>query len=100
MLAHNVKFPLRSAEQYIAAHLELRKGAAIIDNHFKTIQIKPASQFVNEMKLLLWLADTNELYAFMCVQSLERGSLEKQEIMINWLNKRIGRLEDVVANNR
>lgn len=102
VLAHNVKFRLRSAEQYIgeslAAHLELRQGTAIIDNRLKTVQIKPASQFVNELKTRLWWADVNANCAFMCVQSLERGSLEKQKIVVDWLDSRIGRLEDIVAN--
>lgn len=97
VLHNNVKFRLRSAEQFIgealAAHLELAAGNAIIDNRFKTVQIKPASQFVSELKLRLWLADVNRNYKFMCVQSLERGSLEKQEIVIRWLDRRIGKLE-------
>lgn len=97
VLHNNVKFRLRSAEQFIgeslAAHLELAAGNAVIDNQFKTVQIKPASQFVSELKLRLWLAEANHRYKFMCVQSLERGSREKQEIITRWLDRRIGRLE-------
>lgn len=94
VLHTTIKSRLRSAEQFIgesvAAHLELSRGNAVIDNHLKTLQIKPASQFASELRLRLWWADINSRYAFGCVQSLERGSMENQAIVIKWLGKYIG----------
>lgn len=93
ILQNTIKFRLRSAEQFIseslAAHLELFHGSAIVDNKLKTLQIKPASQLTVELKCRLWWADSNARYAFGCVQSLERGSIENQTIVVKWLEKRI-----------
>ncbi|HWV14903.1 MAG TPA: stealth family protein [Cellvibrio sp.] len=97
VLQNSIKFRLRSPEQFIgeslAAHLELINGNAIVDKKLKTIQIKPASQLTRELQLRLWWADVDSSCAFMCVQSLERGSGENQKMVIEWLNRRIGSLD-------
>lgn len=94
VLQNTIKFRLRSAEQFIgeslAAHLELSRGSAIVDNRLKTIQIKPNTRLTIKLKLRLSWADWNKRYAFACVQSLERGTRENQAMVIKWLRQRVG----------
>ena len=104
VLRNTIQCRLRSSEQFIgeslSAHLELINGNAIVNNQFKTLQIKPASQFTAELKFRLWWADSHKRYAFVCVQSLERGSIEKQAIVAKWLDKYIGNPDVFWKNNK
>lgn len=101
LMRENVKEKLRSSTQFIseclAAYLELKQGDAIVDNSLKTLQMKPSGKDTRGLSAKLALAESQECYAFMCVQSIERGSQAEQELMFNWLNQHVGRLDDVLA---
>lgn len=96
VLKENIKYRLRAYQQLIgeslAAHLELMKGSAIVNNNLFNIQLKPTRQSLWQIKLKLWRANTNPRAAFACVQSIELASQEKQKIIFNWLNERIGNI--------
>jgi hypothetical protein len=100
VLVQNIKHRLRAYEQLIgeslAAHLELRQQSAVIDNRLFNIQLKPRQQFYWRIWLKLWWADHNTNAAFTCVQSIEAASYKKQQLIFNWLDKRIGKLADVL----
>lgn len=98
VLAHNVSYRLRAYEQLIgesvAAHLELIAGTAIVDNKLFNIQLKPRQQFYWRIWLKLWWANTNFNAAFACVQSVELATIAKQKIIFQWLQKRVGNIEN------
>lgn len=101
VLVKQIAHRLRSADQFLteslAAHIELRSGTVVIDRKLKTMQIKPSSQFFWEMRLLFKIMEMNNRYAFLCIQSLERGELAKQQYILDWLDQRIGKPQDVFA---
>lgn len=100
VLEQNIKYRLRAYEQLIgeslAAHLELRKHSAIINNQLFNIQLKPRQQFYWRVWLKLWWADHNANAAFACIQSIEAATPAKQQLIFNWLDKRIGKLIDLL----
>lgn len=105
-LDKNISFKLRSAQQFVpegfSAHYEIKTGNAIIDNSIKTLQLKPADQATLRLKSKLSLAERDARYVFACVQSLENASSETFSLIINWLDSKIGRFEQLLKkeNNK
>ncbi len=105
-LDKNISFKLRSAQQFVpesfSAHYEIKTGNAVIDNSIKTLQLKPADQAMFRLKSKLSLAECDTSYAFVCVQSLENASKETFSLIINWLDSKIGRFEQLLKkeNNK
>jgi Stealth protein CR2, conserved region 2/Stealth protein CR1, conserved region 1 len=101
VLAENICYPLRSPNQYVvealAAHLEFKKGDALVDNNRKNVQLKPAEQFYLRIKYKLAQANRNNKYIFCCVQSIESASSEKQKLIFSWLDERVGCLKDLLT---
>ena len=99
----NISFRLRSSEQFIpeslSAHLELKAKTAHIDNSLKTLQLKPADQAPIRVKRKLADADKNHHFAFVCVQSIENAPVQLQKLIFSWLDKRIGRLTDLIESH-
>ena len=97
----NIQEKLRSSTQFIsealATYLEVKQGNAKIDNTLRTLQIKPKGKGAVTLKLKLWLAEHQNRYAFACIQSIERGSKEEQEHLFKWLNRRVGKLDSLLA---
>jgi hypothetical protein len=97
VLKENIKHRLRAYDQLIgeslAAHLEFLGGSALIDNQLFNIQLKPAQQAAWRIRLKLWWANRNPNAVFACVQSIELASQQKQELIFEWLDKRIGSIE-------
>lgn len=99
VLKENIKYRLRTNHQLIgeslAAHLELINDRAVVDNNLFNIQLKPTRQPLWRVKLKLWWANRNSSAAFACVQSIELAPQKTQELIMKWLDKRIGGLEDI-----
>jgi len=99
VLAENVSYKLRSPKQFIgealAAHLEWDRNAVVVDEQLKTLQLKPGDQSVARLTRKIASADQNPDIAFVCVQSLDRGCEESQQLITRWLDRRIGRLSDL-----
>lgn len=97
-LEHNLSFRLRSPRQFktecLAAHLEFAAGRARLDNGLRTVQLKPSEQWLPRLRRKLAAADADARYAFACVQSLELASAPAQRTVIDWLDRRIGRLDE------
>lgn len=100
VLAFNVSFPLRNSEQFIgeslAAHLELKNKGAKIKNTLNVLQLKPADQALLRIKNKLNRADKSNKTAFVCVQNIENADEEKQKLIFEWLDKRIGTVDQLV----
>jgi hypothetical protein len=97
LLRRNASYDLRSSEQFsgegLMAHLAIKQKKAILDNHSKTIQLKPGEQSVRRVKAKLAAADADKRYRFACIQSLEKGPEKSQSLILQWLNERIGSLD-------
>ena len=104
LLAHNVGFRLRSDEQFkteaVATHLEIARHEAILDNRLHTVQLKPSEQWMPRMLAKMDRADRDPSAAFLVVQSIEMASHVAQARIAAWLDRRIGRLETVLADSR
>lgn len=105
-LDRNVSFKLRSAQQFVpesfSAHYEIKAGNAVIDNSLKTLQLKPADQAMLRLKSKLALAGRDTSYAFVCVQGLESASKETFSLIVDWLDDKVGRFEQLLKkeNNK
>jgi hypothetical protein len=96
-LEHNLGFRLRSPLQFktevLAAHLEFAQGSAQLDTHLRMVQLKPSEQWFPRLKRKLAQADRDARVAFACVQSLELAPRKVQRHLIDWLDRRVGRLD-------
>lgn len=99
LLEHNLRYRLRSAEQFkteaLAAHLEAAAGQAVFDQRLRTLQLKPSEQWFARMKRKMTAADADANCAFACVQSLELAPPKAQAHVLDWLDRRVGRLADI-----
>jgi hypothetical protein len=102
LLERNLSFRLRSPQQFktevLAAHLEFAQGAAVFDNALRTVQLKPAEQWFPRLRAKLARADRDPRCAFACVQSLDLAPLRVREHLIDWLNRRVGTIEQLVSD--
>jgi hypothetical protein len=96
----NLSFRFRSAEQFIseclAAYLEISNGHAILENKIETMQLKPAEQNLIRLKNKLQLASRSEKFVFVCIQSLEDASPDAAALVIEWLRRHVGTLDDLL----
>ena len=99
-LADNVSVRLRSASQFVATsltdHLEIGSGSAIIDNRLGTLQIKPATEPKKTLRRHASRADADPQLAFVCVQSADLAGDEALMLVFDWLERRIGSLDDLL----
>ncbi len=104
LLAHNVGFRLRSDQQFkteaVATHLEIARHDAILDNRLHTVQLKPSEQWMPRMLAKMNRADRDPGATFLVVQSIDQASHEAQARIAAWLDRRIGRIETVLAGGR
>jgi hypothetical protein len=100
-LAENLAYRLRAAEQFLlvglADHLELQAGSALIDNRLGTLRLKPSSQGLTGLRRQLARADADPRLAFGCVQSLDVAGAAARQLVFDWLDRRVGRLEALLA---
>lgn len=95
---------LRSAQQFrtecLASHLEIAQGTALLDNRLRTAQLKPHQQAAWRVRARMALADRDPNVAFACVQSIELASRAMQARIFAWLDRRVGRLDALIAASR
>ena len=100
-LAANLAFRLRAPEQFLATaladHLEIGAGTAIIDNRLGTLRLKPARQGLQSLLRQLDKADADQRIAFACIQSLDQASEEGRALVFDWLDRRVGKLDQLPA---
>lgn len=100
-LEKNISFRLRSSEQFVpegfSAHNEIKSGNAVIDNSLKTLQIKPADQALIRLKSKLLQAERDDNYVFICVQSLENAQPDTFVLVVDWLDEKIGRFDQLLS---
>lgn len=96
----NVNAQLRTADQYvpeaISSHFHWREKQVYLDGVRTNVQLKPAEQSKWRISAKLRNADQNKNIIFACVQSVEAATVEKQKLIFDWLDKRIGTLEDLL----
>jgi hypothetical protein len=99
--AENARHRLRSDAQFLttslAAHLELASGTASIDNRLQTLRLKPSSHGLPSLQRQTSAADKDSDVAFACVQSLDLADDLVRKYVFEWLGRRVGRLDDLVA---
>jgi hypothetical protein len=102
-LLDNIRHRLRSADQFnaesLAAHLELARFDAIVDNRLRTLTLKPDEQWLPRLRRLTARADADASHAFACVQSLELAPLPAQAHVLAWLDRRVGALPGAAATS-
>ena len=100
-LVENLAYRLRAPEQVLlvglADHLEVQAGSAIIDNRLGTLRLKPASTGLSGLRRRLARADADPQLAFGCVQSLDVAGAPARELVVDWLDRRVGRLADLAC---
>ena len=62
------------------------------------MQLKPSEQWLPRLRRKLAAADADARYAFACVQSLELASAPAQKAVLDWLDRRVGRLEEQLGD--
>lgn len=99
-MSKNVKAHLRVPNQFVpegvSAHFHLKNNLAEIKRCHVNMQLKPSDQSLWRIKLKLHNALCNENVIFACIQSIETASEEKQQLIFSWLDKRVGKLEDLL----
>jgi hypothetical protein len=94
LFEHNLSFRLRSPQQFkaevLAAHLELAQGSAVVDRRLRTVQLKPAEQWLPRLQAKLARADRDPRHVFACVQSLDLASARARHSLVQWLDRRVG----------
>ena len=96
----NVSAQLRGANQYVpeglSAHFHLKHDLAQINNQRTNMQLKPCEQSFWRIRAKLRAAEKKENIIFACVQSIESAPQEKQKLIFEWLDQRIGRLDGLM----
>ena len=104
LLEKNVSYRLRSNEQFktevLATHLAIANDDALLDNRLHTVQLKPSEQWYPRMRSKMRRADHDPLAAFLVVQSLELASRKAQSAIFGWLDRRVGKLDALLADTR
>ena len=100
LLAKNMAYRLRSNDQFktecLATHLEIAAETALLDNRLHTVQLKPSQQGRARVLRKMRDADRDAGAAFACVQSLEMAAPGLQWEIAGWLDRRVGRLDQVL----
>lgn len=103
-LESNLSHRLRSRQQFrtecLAAHLEIAQGTALLDNQLRTVQLKPHEQASWRVRGKMDQADRDPRFAFACVQSVELATSAKQAQIFAWLDRRVGKLDTLIAASR
>jgi len=94
----NISFRLRSSEQFLpealATHIAFKKSRAIVENRLLTLLLKMEKISPAWLKFGLALPGVTGRFAFGCIQSLDMAPPKTREIIMKWVNKRIGPLSE------
>ena len=100
-MAINVKSQLRRPDQYLpegmSVHFHWREQLAEVGGANVNMQLKPSNQSLWRIRWKLAAAEKNNKIVFACLQSIERGSPAKQQLIFAWLKQRVGSLEDLLG---
>lgn len=97
-IAHRLRHAAQLRPESLAVHLELAQDAAVADTHLRLAQLKPAEQWFPRLRARLARADRDPRVAFACVQSLDLAPPRVREHLIDWLNRRVGTLEQLLCD--
>lgn len=94
LLEKNIRFRLRSAEQFspqfLANHLELAADTAKTERNYRLLYMKPNEMSRTSIRLALMLASLPGRHPlFACIQNLESAANDMQSLILAWLSKRI-----------
>jgi len=92
-IAHRLRHPAQLRPESLAVHLELARDAAVADTHLRLVQLKPSEQWFPRLRAKLARADRDPRVAFACVQSLDLAPPRARRHLVDWLNRRVGALE-------
>lgn len=94
----NISVQLRSSEQFspeaLATHLAFKKSRVVVENRLLTLLLKMEKISPAWLKFRLALTGVSGRFAFGCIQSLDMAPPETREIIMKWVNKRIGPLAE------
>jgi hypothetical protein len=100
LFVQNITPKLRSPNQFLnealATYLEIRSDCVVFDNSVWALKIDPPEQDERELRAAMQRAKDDDRCLFVCVQSLEKASPELHKYIIDWLNRRIGTLQDLI----
>lgn len=106
LLERDLEYPFRRAGQFraecVSAHLEIAQRNAAFDRRLRLVQLKPAEQPAWRLRRKLRDADRDGMSpqgcaAFACVQSLDMAPAGLRADIVEWLRRRIGTLEQLLA---
>jgi len=92
----HLRKPDLTVPESLSAHYHLKNHSAVIDNSRINVQLKPSEQSLLRIKLKLYFAGRSDNYIVSCVQSIEAAPETKQKLIFDWLDKRIGSLDQLI----
>ncbi len=96
-LTPKLRDPRQFLTEALATYLEMKSGTAIVDNVIWSLKIVPPEQADQDLRARMEKAQVDENCLFVCLQSLEKAPPELHQHIINWLDRRIGSLDDLLA---
>lgn len=94
-IAHRLRSPEQFLAESLAAHLEIARDGAVLDDRLRVVQLKPGEQREWRLRAKLGEADRDARVAFACVQSLDQAAAALRAEIAGWLDRRIGRIESL-----
>lgn len=92
LLETNIDYPLRHENQFspvaLANHWQIKCGHAVLKNDFEDLNIKPSRYSPRKLKQIL----TESPAKFGCIQSLDQANEKQQQVVLDWLDKKISNL--------
>ena len=93
MLTRNIRYPFRHPEQIssipLMVHIDLKHKRVVEDFKHQTIMVNAGAHSFKKIKSRLNYAHHNHHVAFVCMQSIDQGSLATQQYMLQWLEQHI-----------
>ncbi|MET0659365.1 MAG: Stealth CR1 domain-containing protein [Steroidobacteraceae bacterium] len=94
-LEANIRPRLRDLSQFdpvsLANHLEIQSSSAVLEADLATLYLEPAAMDVDELGPCLTRAERDADILFACVQSLDEAPAGVAQLVVDWLDQRIGR---------
>lgn len=98
ILEKNISHALRSAQQYVPEalvfHLALKSSGAEVRHSLVSMLLQMDKISVPWLRMRLAMADRYNKIAFACVQSLDMASPQKREMLMHFLNRRVGAISE------
>jgi len=92
LLEKNISYRFRNYSQFntvaLSNHLEIKKGNSNLEPP-KAVYIYPIKRHKNYIKNKLEQCDKDLEMKFLCVQSLDRSTIQDQQKIMSWIKKRI-----------